>query len=1649
MQVLPLIKKNLIYIKRNLCSSIITLFFPIIFILITITLFNNYHSSSKPIRTKPILYLNTSYPSSSKFSGYTDILLITEDHTLFSKVESILSSITQNNITLSYTRSKTDLKNTNKIYDIAFIIDISPDNTTSFEIITGQSSVNDITFKVKNSDLINIENAKNPFPMINRVDYIFNAIAHLLIKYYSTLSSSRTTLTIHTSSLSYDLNDISFLNKITMSIIPTVYMMTYFSLFFQFVMMMVNEKENKLKDLLYRQGVTLYTYFFSFQITFVLISLLPILATSILLHFYCYTYTSIAVIFLFVLMFICNLVAIGYLMQMVLSTSRSGQTLAKVFFIAITLLSSLVKQPECSSIAKGMFIFFPQMLFNISFEIMSVMNNLAITTSFSLTDVKAFALTYNEYSLVKIFALYVIDYVLYFMLALIIEAVQMSNLSVIEYVKSKYIHIGKKVQSRLIEYNEGNHSIENVHQEIDRSKRNVKYRLNISNLRKSYGDVHAVKDFSCTLYSDEIFVLLGHNGAGKTTLIKMISGIENCDRGDLTLNNKSLYSDRQLLYRNIGLCSQDNTLFPELTVREHLEIISQLKGSKADNAEILDLVSQIDLNDKIDEFAKNLSEGQKRRLCISLALIGKSSLVLLDEPTSGMDFKAKKFIWDFLKKYKKDRIILLTTHSLEEAQLIHDCIGIMSEGYYICSGTSEFLKSKFSSGVNVNFIVDKEKFSNSDLVNFIKELKHINNSLIIKAISNEVIMVNFEHIDNNIDELFAYINTTAKMNFNIKDFTVSTSSLEDVFLKVNNNTMSKELFNEIDNLTDNHIMLVDDINQFDLEHNLKSKQNFFSQLCSGLNKNFRYTWRNKGSFILELLTSVMTIIFLILSLVSIVHNIIYYSITPPLLSTRLSDVFFTDLSNTANYFNDYFTDKNYPSYPLQSQNATIPYIVDYIYTTSKYKSEKAFIYLLSFNVSSIEFAVLHRVDIPEEVIFISNIIYAAYLKNEFGVNSEMIRSLTPNTSTWYIDQSNYVMNYILNVLTITLLVTILVNISGYNIITPLRERLNHVKQLQCLSGANMLSYWTSMLIVDTTKLFVFIALLLPVIINYLSYDMFSLLFLILCFAISINLFLYFFSFFVSREEDGQKFYLYIMMIGTIFLPLIGVMKNIFVLNECRNDKRNPEEIIFSGIIFDLLPSSTLVVSLVKLFIIFLLSSLSFGIEKNSIKAQYRNVIIDHLEVTACQCVVYSLLLFLMEKNYLVLLFIKIRNLIISKAQRNVNESLIEKNSNEYIDKELDNLSKKKSSLSTTIYKLYKTYYPYYGLCNCICKKKNTNAVVNLSVGLSKNEKFGLLGSNGSGKTTTFKCLIKELIPDKGMITFFSHDIEKDYELIRQNLGYCPQENSLFDYLTVNETISYYAKMKNIKLTPIEIAYKFSLDKYLNHLCINLSGGNKRKLSFAIAIMNNPKIILLDEPSTGVDPESRRVMWKNIHSISKNNSAYNMILSTHSTEEAEVLCDRIGWMEKGNFTHIGNPEVLKMKFSDGYFIHIKFNIVNKEKENKNKRFGKITENVLGIDKFLPEIEEQNNYWGVNLLWDVIKDIRDYCGVIEMIKQDKGCTFDMKLSIIEGEKGKLISYLLKLKNKEKDKVSEISFGLKSLEEIFEGDQISNDTNIVNIK
>jgi ATP-binding cassette subfamily A (ABC1) protein 3 len=310
------------------------------------------------------------------------------------------------------------------------------------------------------------------------------------------------------------------------------------------------------------------------------------------------------------------------------------------------------------------------------------------------------------------------------------------------------------------------------HEEITETNKQLKQQknyLNIKNVYKIFGDVKAVNNFNGEIFNNEIFCLLGHNGAGKTTLISMISGILEVDEGDIELNGISLIKNKKFLYENIGLCTQEDLYFKELTVKEHLVYMSELKGKKANNIEIVDLLNRLDLIEKADDIADHLSGGQKRKLCIALALIGKSKLILLDEPTSGMDVIAKKNLWEFLKNYKDDRILILTTHSLDEAEYLGDRIGIMNEGRYICSGTSSYLKSKYPCGFNINILIDSKISSRSKRMELYNKLKQIDNSAEVKIESKGVYSINFSNINDNINELFRIIDEN-KINCGIENY---------------------------------------------------------------------------------------------------------------------------------------------------------------------------------------------------------------------------------------------------------------------------------------------------------------------------------------------------------------------------------------------------------------------------------------------------------------------------------------------------------------------------------------------------------------------------------------------------------------------------------------------------------------------------------------------------------------------------------------------------------------------------------------------------------------------------------------------------------------------------------------------------------------
>jgi len=216
----------------------------------------------------------------------------------------------------------------------------------------------------------------------------------------------------------------------------------------------------------------------------------------------------------------------------------------------------------------------------------------------------------------------------------------------------------------------------------------------------------------------------------------------------------------------------------------------------------------------------------------------------------------------------------------------------------------------------------------------------------------------------------------------------------------------------------------------------------------------------------------------------------------------------------------------------------------------------------------------------------------------------------------------------------------------------------------------------------------------------------------------------------------------------------------------------------------------------------------------------------------------------------------------------------------------------------------------------------------VSFGVKNGEVFALLGVNGAGKTTTFRMLTNDLQANRGEVYISSKNINSQNSNVSNVVGYCPQTNVLFDFLTVDEHFALYSAVKGVKESKRqelidEIQHGLGLEPYKNVRASKLSGGTKRKLSVALAILGNPPVILLDEPSTGIDPQARRQMWNLIGHISKKWKKCAVVLTTHSMEEAEALSTRLAIMVNGTIRCIGPAQYIKNKYAIGFCIEVKF------------------------------------------------------------------------------------------------------------------------------
>ena len=308
------------------------------------------------------------------------------------------------------------------------------------------------------------------------------------------------------------------------------------------------------------------------------------------------------------------------------------------------------------------------------------------------------------------------------------------------------------------------------------NKKNVLY---VKDLNKTYSknsskSVHAINDLNLEVHEGEIFGLLGPNGAGKSTFINILAGTTIKTSGEVNVWGFNLDKNPRQVRASIGIVPQEVNVDPFFTPKNLLELQAGMYGIRKKDRITDTILKLVSLEKQAESYTRALSGGMKRRLLVAKALVHKPPIIILDEPTAGVDVELRNNLWDNVKQLNKNGVtIILTTHYLHEAEEMCDRIGILNKGNLVALDTTKNLLKKIQTKI-VKFLIDKKvSIDNSSL-------KSIN---VLSSETNEL-TVSYEKNALNISEIINFINDQ-----NIKIFDISTDDgdLEDVFIRLTKN----------------------------------------------------------------------------------------------------------------------------------------------------------------------------------------------------------------------------------------------------------------------------------------------------------------------------------------------------------------------------------------------------------------------------------------------------------------------------------------------------------------------------------------------------------------------------------------------------------------------------------------------------------------------------------------------------------------------------------------------------------------------------------------------------------------------------------------------------------------------------------------------
>nr|KAG5699338.1 hypothetical protein BaRGS_004275 [Batillaria attramentaria] len=981
--------------------------------------------------------------------------------------------------------------------------------------------------------------------------------------------------------------------------------------------------------------------------------------------------------------------------------------------------------------------------------------------------------------------------------------------------------------------------------------------------------------------------------------------------GTAYVNGYDIRTDINSVRNNLGLCPQHNILFATLTVDEHLTFFARLKGCpKKDVPRAVEVMAkEVGLESKRKAYAGTLSGGQKRKLSVGIALIGGSKIVVLDEPTSGMDPAARRQTWDVLQRNRAGRTLLLSTHFMDEADLLGDRIAIMAEGVVKCCGTSMFLKKLYGAGYHLIIV----KGPNCDVDAVTATVRgEISAAELEAEVGAELSYLLPEDQVSKFPKLFEMIESHEK-KLGLTSFGVSATTMEEVFLKVGASGFTEEIdtlsahsaaengtagvkttasgftnpnYTDEDKLRSKNPTVSNGgmengataINVPDDAATVLSVEDGYQRL-TGFNvdlsrfygmfvKKAIHTFRNR---VISAVQLALPVLFTIAALT--VDKALGANYTTlfsgddefrEINRTKYQDInqYFLNQSDDVGLFT--YLKKVVMGADFEPGNGTSGLAATAWYSVGV-KGNNIFESFETLQVTGDADKQITTVSYPmpkDEVAAAKDSMTQA-LALGFSIGFSMLFGMSFLTASF---------SYFL-----------------------IRERQCGAKHLQVVSGVGPFAFWLASFAWDMVNYLIPCLVLLVVfaafqVEAYTSDDNMALVFLVLVvFGLAVIPYTYILQFIFVTPATGFVVIIILAIISGLF-----TMLTVFILRIPSLDLVDVAEIL-DWIFMVVFPHYCLGMGFSNFYVNDLDLDYCFDCsgefclpwEKSYLAWKYpgigRNVFF-----MIVHCIVYFSLTLAIEYQLPQKLAYFCRKGApvkpIPHAQGTANGGFqggVERQLSSGSVGEDSDVAEERQRVSEggaqgdtlvldSLYKQYGTFLAVNRLC----------------VGVPEQECFGLLGQNGAGKTTTFKMLTGDVMVTSGNAFVRQFSIKTDIK--QANMGYCPQFDALIDQMTGRETLTI--------------------------------GGNKRKLSTAIALIGGPAVILLDEPSSGMDPAARRQLWNVLSQVRA--SGRTLILTSHSMEECDALCTRIAIMVNGDFKCLGSPQHLKSKYGQGYTVIVK-------------------------------------------------------------------------------------------------------------------------------